>query len=121
MKTDLKFKVDENLPVDIVDCLQSVNYDAMTVIAQKLKGTNDSNIASICKKEGRIIVTLDTDFADIQTYPPSEYPGIMVIRVNSQSKRHIIDIFAQTIPLLEKESIDRSLWIVEETRVRIRG
>ncbi|MGR3320280.1 MAG: hypothetical protein ACUZ8O_17585 [Candidatus Anammoxibacter sp.] len=45
----------------------------------------------------------------------------MVIRVNSQSKRHIINIFSQAIPLLEKELIDSHLWIIEENRVRIRG
>ena len=121
MKTNFKFKVDENLPVEIVDYLRNADYDTMTVIEQKLRGKSDDNIANICKKEGRIIVTLDTDFSDMQTYPPSEYPGIMVIRVNRQSKRHITDVFVQTIPLLKKEPIDKSLWIVEETRVRIRG
>lgn len=121
MRSSLKFKIDENLPIEIVDCLSHAEYDAVTVIDQGLTGSKDCNIAKICKNEGRIIVTLDTDFMDIRTYPPDEYSGIMVIRVKKQNRRHIIDIFAQTIPLLKNEPINHSLWIIEESRVRIRG
>jgi predicted nuclease of predicted toxin-antitoxin system len=67
MKTVLKFKIDENLPLEIVDSLRRAGYDAFTVEDQGLKGATDFNIAAVCKKEGRIIVTLDTDFTDIRT------------------------------------------------------
>ncbi len=117
----MKFKIDENLPIEVVDCLSHADYDAVTVIDQGLSGTRDCNIAEICKKEERIIVTLDTDFMDIRTYPPDEYSGIMVIRVKKQSRRHIVDIFTKTVPLLKNEPINHSLWIIEENRVRIRG
>lgn len=121
MKKILKFKIDENLPVEIVDSLRRTNYDALTVEEQGLKGDTDYNIAEVCKKEERIIVTLDTDFSDVRTYPPDEYPGIIVLRVKRQSRRHIIKIFTQTIPFFNTEPIKKCLWIVEENRLRIRG
>jgi hypothetical protein len=31
------------------------------------------------------------------------------------------NVFSQAIPLIEKESIENHLWIIEETRVRILG
>jgi predicted nuclease of predicted toxin-antitoxin system len=121
MSNSLKFKIDENLPTEIVDCLIFAKYDAITVVDQGLIGANDCKIAEVCKKEERIIVTLDTDFMDIRTYPPDKYSGIIVIRVKNQSKRHIINIFTQTIPLLKSELINHHLWIIEENRIRIRG
>ncbi|MDF5725367.1 MAG: DUF5615 family PIN-like protein [Rhizonema sp. PD37] len=66
----MKFKIDENLPVELADLLQSAGYDAMTVNQQKLSGEKDPIILEICQQEGRVLVTLDLDFADIRTYPP---------------------------------------------------
>ncbi len=121
MKNVLKFKIDENLPIEIVECLRQNNYDAFTVEEQGLKGATDLSIAAICKKEDRIIVTLDTDFTDVRTYPPEEYSGIIVLRIKMQSRQHIIKVFTQTVPLLTSEPINNCLWIVEENRLRIRG
>jgi predicted nuclease of predicted toxin-antitoxin system len=121
MRNSLKFKIEENLPTEIVDCLISAKYDTITVVGQSLTGANDCSIAEVCKKEERILVTLDTDFIDIRTFPPDEYSGIMVIRVMKQSKSHIIDVFTQTIPLLKREPINHCLWVIEENRIRIKG
>lgn len=65
-----KFKIDENLPVEASELLSSAGHDAVTVIQQHMGGQPDSNVAAICRREGRVIVTLDQDFADIRSYPP---------------------------------------------------
>ncbi len=117
----MKFKIDENLPVEIAELLKQEGYDAMTVIEQNLSGEKDPQIASICRKEERIIVTLDTDFADIRTYPPDKYPGIIVMRLVRQDKPHILRVFTGLLGLLSKEPLKSHLWIVDEDRVRIRS
>lgn len=66
----MKFKVDENLPVQVVVLLQQAGHDALSVLDQQLKGTADRLLADICQSEGRTIITLDLDFADIRAYPP---------------------------------------------------
>ncbi|MGQ0594828.1 MAG: DUF5615 family PIN-like protein [Gammaproteobacteria bacterium] len=71
----MKFKIDENLPVEIAALLEEAGYDATTVLDQELEGSADPHIASVCRKEDRALVTLDIDFADIRTYPPNQYPG----------------------------------------------
>ncbi len=50
MKNVLKFKIVENLPIEIVECLRQNNYDACTVAEQGLSGSADFNIATICKR-----------------------------------------------------------------------
>lgn len=62
----MEFKVDENLPTEVADLLRQVGYDAVTVLEEHLGGASDSDIVSVCQKEGRILITLDTDFADIR-------------------------------------------------------
>jgi len=116
----MRFKVDENLPVEVADLLRQAEHDAATVVEQHLGGTADSDVASICQREGRVLVTLDSDFGDIRVYPPREYPGLVVLRLRRQGKPHVLDVMTRLLELLSRESPDRRLWIVEEERVRIR-
>ncbi len=89
----MKFKIDENLPIEIAELLIKNGHDAKTVNDQQLKGTKDSALINLCKQENRAMVTLDTDFSDITAYPPEEYTGIIVLRVGSQTKNHVINVF----------------------------
>lgn len=117
----MRFKIDENLPVEMADLLRSAQHDATTVVDQELRGEDDLCIIGACLREGRALVTLDLDFADVRTYPPQRFPGLMVLRVRRQDKRHLLAVFRRVIPLIEREPVRHHLWIIEETRVRIRG
>jgi len=115
------FKIDENLPDEIAGLLLAGSHDAKTVGGQNLKGVNDKKLMALCKEEGRALVTLDTDFANIRAYPPEKYNGIIVLRVVSQGKKHVIDIFAKVFIAIGREPLNQRLWIVEENAIRIRG
>jgi len=117
----MEFKLDENLPVEVADLLRQVGYDAVTVLEQHLGGSSDPDIASICQEEGRVLITLDTDFADIRVYPPAQFPGLIVLRLRQQDKPHVLEVIERLIPVLSSEPLEHFLWIVEETRLRIRG
>ena len=117
----MKFKIDENMPLEIAELLRSAGYDSATVPEQNLAGTSDDALAAICREEKRILVTLDNDFADIRTYPPDKFPGIMVMRLNRQDKFHVLEVLGQAINLFPKEPIEQHLWIIEEEKIRIRS
>jgi predicted nuclease of predicted toxin-antitoxin system len=117
----VKFKIDENLPTEFVDLLITTGHQAITILAQHLQGKVDSVIIDTCAREKYILITLDLDFADIRAYPPNQYPGLMVLRVGRQDKGHLVEVLKRAIPVLEHEPIEGRLWIVEETKIRIRG
>jgi predicted nuclease of predicted toxin-antitoxin system len=116
----IKFKVDENLPVEVAGSLRQAGYDAATVSEQHLAGSPDSDIAFVCQQEGRALITLDTGFADIRTYPPEQFPGLIVLRLRWQDKSHVLEILDRLIPMLSSEPLEHLLWIVDETHIRIR-
>ena len=116
----MRFKLDENLPFELVELFSAAGHDAVTVLDQDLGGASDPDLASTCVHEGRAIVTLDTDFADIRTYPPGAYSGIVVFRLESQARDHILEIGARFLRALSDALLDGQLWIVEESRIRIR-
>jgi len=66
----MKFKIDENLPVELAQLLNQCKHKALTVLDQNLQGSDDPEIIKICLQEGRILITLDKGFADIRNYPP---------------------------------------------------
>jgi len=117
----MQFKIDENLPIEISEVLINAGYNAKTVNEQQLQGVKDPLLINVCKSESRILVTLDTDFSDIRAYPPQEFSGIIVLRVGSQAKQHVLKVFQRIISLIQQEPVNQHLWIVEETKVRIRG
>jgi predicted nuclease of predicted toxin-antitoxin system len=117
----VRFKIDENLPPEASTLLQNSGHDALTVWEQRLQGRPDLTIARVCQEEQRIFITLDLDFADIRTYPPNQYSGLIVMRLNSQSRTSVLRALQGLLPILEKERIDGHLWIVDETTVRIHG
>ena len=114
------FKVDENLHEDAAVALRGRGHDAATVFDEGLQGREDAEIAEVCRREGRALITLDLDFANIQTYPPQDYPGLIVLRVADQSRPHILRLLGGLFDLFDREPLAGRLWIVEETRVRIR-
>jgi predicted nuclease of predicted toxin-antitoxin system len=116
----VRFKVDQNLPVEVAEALRGAGHDARTVYEQGLGGTLDPRLAEIVRAEARALVTLDVGLGDIRTYPPADYPGLIVLRPPHQDKPTVLRVFTRVLPLLERETLVGRLWIVDERRVRIR-
>ena len=102
------FKIDENLPVEVAE----------TVHSERVTGVSDQQLSEICQQENRILMTLDIGFANIRTYPPQDFPGLVVIRSKRQDKPSILN---KVMVAFEQEELVGKLWIVEENRIRIRS
>jgi len=116
----VKFKTDENLPVEATATLRECGFDAETVWDENLSGSDDQIIAARVRSEGRILLTLDLDFANIQAYPPHEHPGIIVLRLKQQDKATVVAYIRRIVAALDRRSPVAELWIVENSRIRFR-
>ena len=116
----MKFKVDENLPEDLSRLFQDAGWDSLTVEQQRLSGEIDPRLAEICAAEDRILVTFDRGFSNIRLYPPPNAPGMIVFRLKSQDKRHVLIVSGRLIEALRSRELRNELWIVHEHRIRIR-
>ena len=116
----MQFKIDENLPIEVAQLLQGAGYDALTIGDQRMTGEPDPRVAAVCVAEQRVLVTLDLDFADIRTYPPGEFPGIIVLRPHTQAKPSVLALIARLDTLLSAEPLAGNLWILDEFNLRIR-
>lgn len=117
----MDFKIDENLPAEICRLLRNEGHDAVSVLDQHLGGRPDADIADVCKAESRVLITLDTDFANILAYPPDAFFGIVVLRTNDHAKPTVLTLIRQMLQVLATEPLQQRLWIIEPGRIRVRG
>ena len=117
----MKFKIDENLPMECAEILKDSGFEADTVYDEGLNGNPDSKIFTVCSQEKMVLITLDLDFSDIRTYPPNTHFGIIIFRLNNQSKLKIIQKLKQITPILGTELLEGCIWIVDDKIIRIRG
>ena len=116
----MRFKLDENLPTELSSLLKDGGHDSSTVAEQGLMGAADSVLIQHCCSQKLAFVTLDTDFANIRTYPPAEFSGIVVLRLTRQDRPHVLGVMSRFIPSLKGEPLEGRLWIVEDDRTRVR-
>jgi len=76
----VKLLLDENLSPLHARTLRELGHDAVSVIEHGLSGADDSVIRTAAIESGRILVTLDADFANVRRYSPSSLPGIIRLR-----------------------------------------
>jgi predicted nuclease of predicted toxin-antitoxin system len=88
----LEVQVDENLPDELSQLLCDAGWDSLTIGQQQLGGAIDPRVAEVCAAEARILVTFDRGFSNIRAYSSISIPGIIVFRLNSQDKPHVLAI-----------------------------
>jgi predicted nuclease of predicted toxin-antitoxin system len=115
------FKTDENIHQEIADLLRHQGHDALRVFNQGMRGYSDEKVAAVCRQEGRVLVTLDLDFSNILAFPPSDYAGIIILRLHDPSRPSVKAAIQRLIPLLNTEQLVGHLWTVDDAGVRIRS
>ncbi len=117
----MTFKLDENLSRRVQEILQEAGHDVTTVAGQSLSGIPDEDLAGVCKRESRCLITLDLDFADLLRFPPQQTPGIVAMRHPGRVTWAALELLTQNlVQHLKNDSPVGSLWVVEPARIRIR-
>lgn len=117
----MKVKLDENMPAQMAGLLRKAGLDVTTVTQEGMGGSNDPEIARAATAEGRILVTFDTDFANIREFPLGSHAGVVVFRLKDQ-RWAVLEGPARR--LLVAGVLDRlhgGLAIVDETGFRLRA
>ena len=83
----LKIKLDEHLSGYMKAALEQEGHDTATVADEGLLGKNDAEVGGAAGREGRMLLTLDLEFADLRKHPPGSHPGVGATRATALAPR----------------------------------
>jgi predicted nuclease of predicted toxin-antitoxin system len=119
----LRFFLDHCVPTSIVQALRDAGQDVLILREHIPPDSDDVAVITKAQELGAILISLNGDFADITTYPPSRYTGIIALQVRNHPEvipsliRRLMNYLA-THP--EMPSYQGRLLLVEPHRIRIR-
>ena len=118
-----RFLGDQCVPAEITDILRR-NGHQVTLLREVLSIRSlDPAVIAKAQEMGAILLSLNGDFADIVTYPPGHYLGIMAIQLHNHPEI-IPQLMERLLAFLDghpaQESYHGRLFLVEVHRVRIR-
>ena len=117
----MKIKLDENLSRHLKPVLADLEHDVLTAADENLLSRPDTEVAAASIKEGRMLFTLDVEFADLRKYPPGTHPGIILFRPPSFGPLTVNKFIADFVRSANLEELVSSVAIVDPTRVRVRS
>jgi predicted nuclease of predicted toxin-antitoxin system len=116
----MKLKLDENLSRHLKPVLISLGHDVLTAADEDLLSRPDVEVAACAAREGRILLSLDVEFADLRKHPPGSHPGSILFRpvsLGPLSVNHFVERFVRSTNLSE---LSGCVAVVEPQGVRVR-
>ena len=120
--TSLKFLLDANFSPITAVFLRNLGFDATSILEQKLHYLSDEEVVKKAKKEGRVIITFDQDFADMWYFREKGKIGIIRVRTKNQTPEHVNEILKKFLESSKlKADFGKQLVVIKETEIRILG
>jgi predicted nuclease of predicted toxin-antitoxin system len=117
----MKLKLDENLSRHLKPVLIGFGHDVLTAADENLLSRPDTEIASAAKKENRMLLTLDIEFADLRKYSPGSHPGVILFRPLSLSPLAANAFVTDFIRRTDLDKLAACVAVVDPVRVRVRA
>ncbi len=117
---NVRVKVDEDLPRQIVDMLSMQGHDAVSVLGQGWQGASDEVLWPRIQAEGRWLITGDKGFADLRRHPPGTHAGVILLRPEVESRAAYVQLAAAAFERLDLDHLVGAVIVVTNRGVRIR-
>lgn len=101
----MKFLADMGISPRTVDGLRQQGYDAVHLIEQGLERLADGDILIKARLEGRVLLTVDLDFAQLSATSREPFPSVILFRLGNASREvveaRLAEVLSQCSDVLE--------------------
>ncbi len=119
----LRFLADHCISNFIIQTLQDAKHEVLRLRELLPVDSPDAIVIAKAQEINAILVSLNGDFADIVTYPPRRYKGIVALQLRNHAEilPHLMARLVKHLDLRpEMEHYQGKLLVVEVDRIRIR-
>jgi predicted nuclease of predicted toxin-antitoxin system len=111
--------VDENIPQSVATYLNKRGFKTLCVSDDFLKSAKDLVISKYAFEKGMLVLTLDSDFAQLYHNVFRGKISILLLKVNPTTAQNIIKVLDVALEKIKKTETQNKLLIVTKKRVRI--
>ena len=117
----MKFLVDNALSPRVADGLAEAGHDAVHVRSRGLQTACDSDLFDLAAREGRTIVSADTDFGTLLALRRETRPSVVLFRGRaSRRPERQTALLLENLTLIGAELDAGAIVTIYESRLRIR-
>lgn len=119
----LRFLADHCISNLIIETIRNAKHEVLRLRDLLPVDSQDAVVIGKAQEANAILVSLNGDFADIVTYPPKQYKGIVALQLRNHPEilPHLLDRLVKYLSLQpEMEHYRGKLLVVEVDRIRIR-
>jgi predicted nuclease of predicted toxin-antitoxin system len=115
------FIFDENLSPRHASRLRDLGFDAVAIAEVGLSGAADPAVRAFAIDTGRVLITMDADFANVVRYPAVGTPGVVWLRLHPPTEASIAAAVDRVLAKLGAENLSGKLVVVDQDKIRVRG
>jgi len=116
----MKFLVDNALSPSLAIRLRENGHDAIHVRDLGMAVASDEEIFDFAAKEGRVILSADTDFGTILAFRRISKPSVVIFRQSNKKPENVASLFLKNLPSLTEFLMKGYVVIFEDRRMRLR-
>ncbi len=116
----MRFKLDENLPVELLDDLRAAGHEADGLRDEGLVGASDDMVLALVRREHRILLTLDKGIADVRAHPPEAHAGIVLFRPPAAGRGTTLLFVRRHLASLFERDLTGRLLVITDRGLRLR-
>ncbi|GAK49491.1 hypothetical protein U14_00713 [Candidatus Moduliflexus flocculans] len=117
----MKILADECVYQLTVNLLRKWGYTVITAQEVGLAGCSNGEVLRYAQHHQLAFLTRDKDFTDIRIYQPSDYHGIVVLKITPSNQGDVHHILRECLQILSFEQLHGTLVIVDRKKYRIIG
>lgn len=114
----MKFLTDENISLEVVKFLRSLDHDVMSPI-EEFPSADDLFVLRTAVVDNRILITSDTDFGELVYHQKLSHKGVILLRLDDETNPNKIKILSNLLKRY-KNKLTNNFVVATETKVRIR-
>jgi len=119
----LRILIDHCVPASVTRTLREAGHDVLILKEHLPQDSDDVIVIAKAQELNAILLSLNGDFADITTYPPAQYHGIIALQIRNHPEaipslmHRLLNHFNAHPKMTEYEG---RLLLIETHRIRIR-